>query len=174
MLEAELKPDLERYPHAWPMTWTLIEVWEPDPPPGDRRPCTGGSGPASRRRPRPRRGRRSGNTPAAGRSRRAKQTPPQATGGARPLSPVTIKLAALLELAAWCRRHLIEAPGENSCPPTIDAPLPPAPDDHSLATDHLADGLGSTAGRSPAAAPRPAWPASGQAPGGHSRPGGRS
>ncbi len=34
VLTVELKPDLERYPHAWPMTWTLIEVREPDPPEG--------------------------------------------------------------------------------------------------------------------------------------------
>src|SRR4051812_40707736 len=94
-------------------------------------------------------------TRRGGRSRRAKQTPPQATGGARPLSPVTIKVAALLELAAWCRLHLIETPGETSCPPPIDAPLPPAPDDHPLATDRLTDGLGSTTDRSSAAAPRP-------------------
>lgn len=49
VLEVELKPDLEKYPHAWPMTWTLIEVWEPDPPEGaeallwrlwDREPVT--------------------------------------------------------------------------------------------------------------------------------------
>jgi len=29
-----LVPDLEKYPHAWPMTWNLVEVWEPAPPPG--------------------------------------------------------------------------------------------------------------------------------------------
>lgn len=49
VLQVELKPDLEKYPHAWPMTWTLIEVWEPDPPQGtqallwrlwDREPVT--------------------------------------------------------------------------------------------------------------------------------------
>jgi hypothetical protein len=34
VLAVELTPDLEKYPHAWPMTWTLIEVWEPDPPAG--------------------------------------------------------------------------------------------------------------------------------------------
>lgn len=32
VLSAELTPDREKYPHAGPMTWTLIEVWEPDPP----------------------------------------------------------------------------------------------------------------------------------------------
>jgi len=29
-----LVPDLQKYPHAWPMTWNLVEVWEPAPPPG--------------------------------------------------------------------------------------------------------------------------------------------
>jgi hypothetical protein len=29
-----LVPDLEKYPHAWPMTWNLVEVWEPAPPEG--------------------------------------------------------------------------------------------------------------------------------------------
>src|SRR5512135_55857 len=29
-----LVPDLQKYPHAWSMTWTLVEVWEPAPPPG--------------------------------------------------------------------------------------------------------------------------------------------
>ena len=27
-------PDREKYPHAWPMTWSLVEVWEPPPPAG--------------------------------------------------------------------------------------------------------------------------------------------
>jgi len=27
-----LKPDRAKYPHAWPMTWNLVEVWEPTPP----------------------------------------------------------------------------------------------------------------------------------------------
>jgi Transposase DNA-binding/Transposase Tn5 dimerisation domain len=27
-----LVPDLEKYPHAWPMTWNLVEVWEPASP----------------------------------------------------------------------------------------------------------------------------------------------
>jgi Transposase DNA-binding/Transposase Tn5 dimerisation domain len=27
-----LVPDLAKYPHAWPMTWNLVEVWEPAPP----------------------------------------------------------------------------------------------------------------------------------------------
>ena len=27
-----LKPDRAKYPHAWPMTWNLVEVWEPGPP----------------------------------------------------------------------------------------------------------------------------------------------
>jgi hypothetical protein len=47
VLTVELKPDLEKYPHAWPMTWTLIEVWEPNPPEGTE-VCSGGSGTASR------------------------------------------------------------------------------------------------------------------------------
>ena len=34
VLSTTLTPDREKYPHAWAMTWTLIEVWEPDPPPG--------------------------------------------------------------------------------------------------------------------------------------------
>ena len=29
-----LVPDLEKDPHAWAMTWNLVEVWEPEPPPG--------------------------------------------------------------------------------------------------------------------------------------------
>ena len=29
-----LVPDLSKYPHAWPMTWNLVEVWEPAPPAG--------------------------------------------------------------------------------------------------------------------------------------------
>jgi hypothetical protein len=29
-----LVPDLSKYPHAWPMTWDLVEVWEFAPPPG--------------------------------------------------------------------------------------------------------------------------------------------
>jgi Transposase DNA-binding/Transposase Tn5 dimerisation domain len=29
-----LVPDLSKYPHAWPMTWNLVEVWEFAPPPG--------------------------------------------------------------------------------------------------------------------------------------------
>jgi hypothetical protein len=28
-----LHPDRQKYPHAWPLTWTLVEVWEPDPTP---------------------------------------------------------------------------------------------------------------------------------------------
>jgi Transposase DNA-binding/Transposase Tn5 dimerisation domain len=27
-----LTPDRDKYPHAWPMTWNLVEAWEPDPP----------------------------------------------------------------------------------------------------------------------------------------------
>jgi hypothetical protein len=33
-LRVSLVPDLEKYPHAWPMTWNLVEVWEPAPPDG--------------------------------------------------------------------------------------------------------------------------------------------
>ncbi len=33
-MQVTLVPDLERYPHAWPMAWNLVEVWEPAPPPG--------------------------------------------------------------------------------------------------------------------------------------------
>ncbi len=29
-----LVPDLSKYPHAWPMTWNLVEVWEFAPPRG--------------------------------------------------------------------------------------------------------------------------------------------
>jgi len=33
-LQVRLVPDREKYPHAWPMTWNLVEVWEPAPPEG--------------------------------------------------------------------------------------------------------------------------------------------
>ena len=33
-MRVTLVPDLEKYPHAWAMTWNLVEVWEPEPPPG--------------------------------------------------------------------------------------------------------------------------------------------
>ncbi len=33
-MRVKLLPDLEKYPHAWPMTWNLVEVWEPAPPTG--------------------------------------------------------------------------------------------------------------------------------------------
>ena len=33
-MQVTLVPDHEKYPHAWPMTWNLVEVWEPEPPPG--------------------------------------------------------------------------------------------------------------------------------------------
>jgi Transposase DNA-binding/Transposase Tn5 dimerisation domain len=33
-MQVTLTPDREKYPHAWPMTWNLVEVWEPAPPPG--------------------------------------------------------------------------------------------------------------------------------------------
>ena len=32
-LSTTLRPDREKYPHAWPLTWTLVEVWEPHPTP---------------------------------------------------------------------------------------------------------------------------------------------
>jgi hypothetical protein len=33
-LPVDLVPDRQKYPHAWPMTWNLVEVWEPEPPAG--------------------------------------------------------------------------------------------------------------------------------------------
>ena len=33
-MRVTLVPDLEKYPHAWPMTWNLVEAWEPAPPAG--------------------------------------------------------------------------------------------------------------------------------------------
>jgi hypothetical protein len=33
-LTTELVPDYQAYPHAWPMTWTLVEAWEATPPEG--------------------------------------------------------------------------------------------------------------------------------------------
>lgn len=33
-LATTLRPDRKKYPHAWPLTWTLGEVWEPHPAPG--------------------------------------------------------------------------------------------------------------------------------------------
>jgi hypothetical protein len=33
-LPAVLTPDLEKYPHAWPMSWSLVEAWEPMPSAG--------------------------------------------------------------------------------------------------------------------------------------------
>ncbi len=32
-LPTTLQPDRAQYPHAWPLTWTLVEVWEPSPAP---------------------------------------------------------------------------------------------------------------------------------------------
>jgi hypothetical protein len=32
-LTTTLRPDRAQYPHAWPLTWTLVEVWEPHPAP---------------------------------------------------------------------------------------------------------------------------------------------
>jgi hypothetical protein len=32
-LTTTLRPDRAQYPHAWPLTWTLVEVWEPNPAP---------------------------------------------------------------------------------------------------------------------------------------------
>ncbi|MBK7003081.1 MAG: IS4 family transposase [Rhodoferax sp.] len=34
LMAVTLEPDLKKYPHAWPMRWNLVEVWEPTPPPG--------------------------------------------------------------------------------------------------------------------------------------------
>lgn len=36
VLATTLTPDRETYPHAWAMEWTLIEVREVDPPPGEK------------------------------------------------------------------------------------------------------------------------------------------
>src|SRR3954465_12155153 len=100
------------------------------------------------RRRRPRSKRCSSSRFRGGGSRRTKQTPPQATAGAVPPAPVTIGVAALLELAAWCRDRLSEPPGETTCPPPHDAPLPPAPDQP--------DGPGPPPARHPGrAGPRP-------------------
>jgi Transposase DNA-binding/Transposase Tn5 dimerisation domain len=33
-MRVTLVPDLQKYPHAWSMTWNLVEVWEPAPPAG--------------------------------------------------------------------------------------------------------------------------------------------
>jgi Transposase DNA-binding/Transposase Tn5 dimerisation domain len=33
-MRVTLVPDLRKYPHAWQMTWNLVEVWEPNPPAG--------------------------------------------------------------------------------------------------------------------------------------------
>jgi transposase-like protein/transposase Tn5 family protein len=33
-MAVNLVPDLGKYPHAWPMTWNLVEVWEPQPAAG--------------------------------------------------------------------------------------------------------------------------------------------
>ena len=33
-MRVTLVPDLQKYPHAWPTTWNLVEVWEPAPPAG--------------------------------------------------------------------------------------------------------------------------------------------
>src|SRR5207302_3175188 len=32
-LTTRLCPERKQYPHAWPLTWTLVEVWEPTPAP---------------------------------------------------------------------------------------------------------------------------------------------
>ena len=42
-MRVKLLPDLEKYPHARPMTWNLVEVWEPRRRPGPSR-CIGCSG----------------------------------------------------------------------------------------------------------------------------------
>ena len=34
-LPTTLRPEREKYPHAWPLTWTLVEVWAPTPAPED-------------------------------------------------------------------------------------------------------------------------------------------
>src|SRR4051794_13778549 len=111
---------------------------------------------------------------SAGGSRRAEQTPPQATGGAAPRTAVTIGVAALLELAAWCRDRLTEPPGETTCPPRHGTPPPPAP--APPVGDGPAPGpgaMGPTPRRHEAAAPRPARPPARPAPRGEAPRGGR-
>ena len=68
-MRVTLVPDLEKYPHAWPMTWNLVEVWEPAPHP-EWSWCIGCSGRSSQRRPRPRPWRSWRTTSAGGRSRK--------------------------------------------------------------------------------------------------------
>ena len=38
-LTTTLRPDRKKYPHAWPLTWTLVEVWEPTSGAGMRGPA---------------------------------------------------------------------------------------------------------------------------------------
>jgi hypothetical protein len=35
-IQVTLEPDLAKYPHAFPMTWNLVEAWEPHPPAGTK------------------------------------------------------------------------------------------------------------------------------------------
>src|SRR5216683_2720057 len=35
-LTTTLRPDRAKSPHAWPLTWTLVEVWEPHPAPAGK------------------------------------------------------------------------------------------------------------------------------------------
>ena len=69
-MQLTLVPDLQKYPHAWPMTWNLVK-WEPAPPAGATGGAAGCSGRSSRPRRRTRRWRWCGNTPVGGRSRRS-------------------------------------------------------------------------------------------------------
>jgi len=108
--------------------------------------------------------------------RRANRTTPQVRGGAEPRPPVTISVAALLELAAWCRQRLTDSPGGTACLPPHDALLPPAPDPSDPAgtprrPDPVVD---SPAPGQPEPTPRPAGPTSGPASRGPSPRGGRS
>ena len=62
-------PELEKYPHAWPMTWNLVEVWEPNRRLGPSR-HTGCFGRSNRQRVRARRWRSCENTRVDGQSKR--------------------------------------------------------------------------------------------------------
>ena len=106
--------------------------------------------------------------------RRTKQTTPQGQGGGEPACPVTIDIAVLLELAAWCRHRLTDPPGEIACPtPLTPSPLlPPAPDGPA-AIDSGAP-VDPASLRQEAAAPRPARQAARPSPRGKAPRGGRS
>ena len=110
------------------------------------------------------------------RSRTAKQTAPQATTGTAPPASVTIDIASLLELAAFCRDKLTEPHGGITCRPSHDPTLPPAPDtsDDAAAVHRPDTDLGPAARRQEAGTSRPARKAPRPAPRGASPRGGRS